>query len=60
MKNRYLFIGINDIGTNMAITDSWLKANHKKERSKTIVKTDRDGLSTNVSPKGKTFASAGA
>lgn len=33
----------------MAITDSWLKANNKKERSKTIVKTDRDGLSARVS-----------
>ena len=37
----------------MAITDSWLKANYKKERSKTVVKTDRDGLSARVSPKSK-------
>ncbi len=37
----------------MAITESWLKANHKKARPKSISKTDRDGLSVRVSPKGK-------
>lgn len=37
----------------MAITESWLKANNKKERAKAITKTDRDGLLVRVSPKGK-------
>ncbi len=37
----------------MAITDSWLKANHKKEHAKVTVKLDRNGLSVRVSPKGK-------
>ncbi len=37
----------------MAITESWLKANNKKERVKAITKTDRDGLVVRVSPKGK-------
>jgi len=37
----------------MAITESWLKANNRKARSKTLVKTDRDGLGVRVSPKGK-------
>ena len=37
----------------MAITQTWLKANHKKERTKEIVKTDREGLGVRVSPKGK-------
>jgi len=38
---------------NMAVTDTWLKAHHKKTRSKTSEKVDRDGLSVRVSPKGK-------
>lgn len=37
----------------MALTDTWLKANHKKEREKTEVVSDRDGLSVRISPKGK-------
>ena len=37
----------------MAITESWLKANNRKARPKTLVKTDRDGLGVRVSPKGK-------
>jgi integrase len=35
------------------ITETWLKANHKKHRPKALVKTDRDGLGARVSPKGK-------
>ncbi len=38
---------------NMAVTDTWLKSNHKKTRSTTSEKVDRDGLSVRVSPKGK-------
>lgn len=37
----------------MAITESWLKANHRKIRAKAITKTDRDGLVVRVTPKGK-------
>ncbi|WP_433925084.1 tyrosine-type recombinase/integrase [Vreelandella sp. 21] len=37
----------------MAITDSWLKAQHGKEQERTQVKNDRDGLGARVSPKGK-------
>jgi len=37
----------------MALSEAWLKANHKKERSKPEEKTDRDGLSVRVSAKGK-------
>lgn len=37
----------------MSITDTWLKANHKKLRTKKLIKTDRDGLNARVSPKGK-------
>lgn len=37
----------------MAVSDTWLKANHKKIRTKAIEKTDRDGLSVRLSPKGK-------
>lgn len=37
----------------MAITESWLKANHKKARTKSLVKSDRDGVCVRVSPKGK-------
>ena len=37
----------------MALSDAWLKANNGKARDKTEVKTDRDGLSARVSPKGK-------
>ncbi len=39
--------------TIMAITESWLKANNRKERAKAITKTDRDGLVVRVTPKGK-------
>lgn len=37
----------------MALSDAWLKANKDKPRDKVEVKTDRDGLSVRVSPKGK-------
>jgi len=37
----------------MALSDAWLKANNNKDRDKTEVRTDRDGLSARVSPKGK-------
>lgn len=37
----------------MAITESWLKANHSKARTKSLVKSDRDGVCVRVSPKGK-------
>lgn len=37
----------------MALSDAWLKANYKKARDKTEVKTDRDGLGVRASPKGK-------
>lgn len=37
----------------MALTETWLKANNKKLRDKTVEKTDRDGLSARISPKGK-------
>lgn len=37
----------------MALSDTWLKSNHKKTQEKTTVKTDRDGLAVRVSPKGK-------
>lgn len=37
----------------MAITESWLKANHGKARTKSLVKSDRDGVCVRVSPKGK-------
>ena len=37
----------------MALSDSWLKANHKKERAEREEKSDRDGLSVRVTPKGK-------
>jgi len=37
----------------MAITDTWLKANSGKARSTVEEKTDRDGLSCRISPKGK-------
>tara|TARA_R110002110_G_C13470513_1_gene720771 strand:- start:5091 stop:6356 length:1266 start_codon:yes stop_codon:yes gene_type:complete len=37
----------------MSITESWLKANLKKDRSKAFVKADREGLGARVSPKGK-------
>jgi integrase len=37
----------------MAITETWLKANLKRERAKTLERADRDGLGARVSPKGK-------
>lgn len=37
----------------MAITDSWLKAHHKKPHDKTSEKADGEGLSARVSPAGK-------
>jgi hypothetical protein len=38
---------------SMAITETWLKANLKRERAKTLERADRDGLGARVSPKGK-------
>lgn len=37
----------------MALTDSWLKANHKKPQENATEKADGDGLSARVSPQGK-------
>lgn len=37
----------------MALSDTWLKANCGKSREKTEVRSDRDGLSVRLSPKGK-------
>lgn len=37
----------------MAVTETWLKANYKKQRAKLYTRADRDGLSVRVSPKGK-------
>ncbi|MEO0436277.1 MAG: integrase family protein [Pseudomonadota bacterium] len=39
--------------SEVALTETWLKANNKKLRAKTAEKTDRDGLSARLSPKGK-------
>lgn len=37
----------------MGITETWLKANHKKLRTKKLIQSDRDGLNARISPKGK-------
>ncbi|MFS1539551.1 MAG: tyrosine-type recombinase/integrase [Candidatus Phlomobacter fragariae] len=37
----------------MAVSDSWLRAVHSKPQDKMITKSDRDGLSVRVTPKGK-------
>ncbi|MGJ0578374.1 Arm DNA-binding domain-containing protein [Xenorhabdus bovienii] len=37
----------------MAITDSWLRSTSGKPQEKMITKSDRDGLSVRVTPKGK-------
>ena len=37
----------------MPITDSWLKAHHKRPQEKTIERADGEGLSARVSPAGK-------
>jgi len=37
----------------VALTDTWLRSNHKKTREKPEERADRDGLSVRVSPKGK-------
>ncbi|PHM59095.1 tyrosine-type recombinase/integrase [Xenorhabdus sp. KK7.4] len=37
----------------MAITDSWLRSTNGKPQEKIITKSDRDGLSARVTPKGK-------
>ncbi|MFS1538474.1 MAG: Arm DNA-binding domain-containing protein [Candidatus Phlomobacter fragariae] len=37
----------------MSVTDSWLRAVHNKTQDKMITKSDRDGLSVRVTPKGK-------
>jgi len=37
----------------MALSDTWLRTNHKKISDKKRVVSDRDGLSVRISPKGK-------
>ncbi|PHM55846.1 integrase [Xenorhabdus stockiae] len=37
----------------MAITDSWLRSTNGKPQEKMVTKSDRDGLSVRVTPKGK-------
>ncbi|WP_438461986.1 tyrosine-type recombinase/integrase [Marinomonas sp. PE14-40] len=37
----------------MALSEAWLKSKHKKLSEKSEEKTDRDGMSVRVSPKGK-------
>lgn len=37
----------------MALTDAWLKAQYNKERTNTLVKSDRNSIGVRVSPKGK-------
>ncbi|KAB0554566.1 tyrosine-type recombinase/integrase [Pantoea stewartii] len=37
----------------MALSDTWLRSVSGKERDKVMVKSDRDGLSVRVSPKGR-------
>lgn len=37
----------------MALSDTWLRSVTGKERDKVMVKSDRDGLSVRVSPKGR-------
>lgn len=37
----------------MALTDTWLKAQHKKSHEKAVEKADGEGLSARVSPMGK-------
>lgn len=37
----------------MALSDAWLRSVVGKERDKVLVKSDRDGLSVRVSPKGR-------
>ncbi|WP_340617936.1 tyrosine-type recombinase/integrase [Xenorhabdus entomophaga] len=37
----------------MAITDSWLRSTNGKPQEKMTTKTDRDGLSVRITPKGK-------
>ncbi|SFU84716.1 Arm DNA-binding domain-containing protein [Xenorhabdus koppenhoeferi] len=37
----------------MAITDSWSRSTNGKPQEKLIAKSDRDGLSVRVTPKGK-------
>ncbi|WP_275374319.1 tyrosine-type recombinase/integrase [Xenorhabdus bovienii] len=38
---------------DIAITDSWLRSTNSKPQEKMIAKSDRDGLSVRVTPKGK-------
>jgi len=40
-------------GEQVALSDTWLKTNQGKGLSKTEVRTDRDGLSVRITPKGK-------
>jgi hypothetical protein len=40
-------------GANMALSDTWLKANNGRERAALEKRSDRDGLGVRVTPKGK-------
>lgn len=40
-------------GYEMALSDTWLKAHHGRERPALAERGERDGLSVRVSPKGK-------
>lgn len=40
-------------GLGMALSEAWLKSKHNKLNEKSEEKTDRDGMSVRVSPKGK-------
>lgn len=40
-------------GAEMALTDSWLKANHGRARAALEERSDRDGLGVRVTPNGK-------
>lgn len=40
-------------GGSMALTDTWLKANHGKERAALEERSDRDGLGVRITPNGK-------
>ena len=37
----------------MALTDTWLKANHRKERAALEERSDRDGVGVRITPSGK-------
>lgn len=56
----YVHIGVHKIlwnktqgEKNMAVSDSWLRAVYGKPQYKMVTKSDREGLSVRVTPKGK-------